>query len=183
MGTGLILIDIQQDYFPGGRMELTGSIEAGRKAQQALAFAREHAVPVIHIQHISNRPGASFFLAGTEGAEISPFVQPQGSEAVFIKHYPSSFRDTGLFDFLRQQQLDKLVIAGMMTHMCVEATTRAAVDLGFACTVLHDACATRDLQFNGTSVPAALVQAAFLAGLSGTYANLASVDEWMKSVF
>lgn len=182
MRTGLILIDIQQDYFPGGRMELVGSNEAGQTAKLALTSARQRAVPVIHIQHISARPGASFFLPGTEGAKISPLVLPQAGETVFTKHYPNSFRETGLFDFLRQQQIDSLVIAGMMTHMCIEATTRAAFDLGFGCTILHDACATKDLQFNGTSILAAQVHTAFLAGLAGTYANVIRVEEWIASL-
>ena len=177
MGTGLLLIDIQNDYFPGGKMELVGSSEAGEKAKLALAWAREKTIPVLHIQHISLHPGATFFLPDTVGAEICDCVKPAASESRIEKHFPNSFRETGLLDCLKEKGINRLLIAGMMTHMCVEATTRAAADFGFECLVLHDACATKALEYNGVSVPATSVQAAFLAALSAGYAKLASVEE------
>jgi nicotinamidase-related amidase len=172
MKPALIVIDIQNDYFPGGRMELEGSHEASAQAAKLLERFRARGLPLVHIQHVSNRPGASFFLPGSEGVNIHASVAPRAGETVLQKHFPNSFRGTRLLEHLRAEGADHLVIAGMMTHMCVDATTRAAFDLGFACSLAHDACATRALTFGEQRVPAAQVHAAFVAALGGLYAKV-----------
>lgn len=177
MSQALLIIDIQNDYFPCGAMEVVRSPEAGLKAGQLLAAFRARQQPVIHIQHISTRPGATFLLPGTPGAEIHPCVAPAGSEPVFRKHYPNSFRDTGLLAWLQEHKITSLVIAGMMTHMCIDTTVRAAFDLGFACTLAHDACATRDLVFGGQTVAAEQVQTAYVAALGALFARASAVEE------
>jgi nicotinamidase-related amidase len=180
MGRVVMIIDIQNDYFPGGKMELAGSIEASRKAQQLLMAFRTRKLPVVHIRHLAVHPGASFFLPGTEGAEIHGNVAPSGNEVVVQKHFPNSFRDTALLEYLRDVNATQLVIAGMMTHMCVDSTTRAAFDLGFECFLAHDACATRSLSFGGTTVPAAEVHASFLAALDGMFARVESTGNLLS---
>lgn len=177
MNTALLLIDIQNDYFPGGAMELVGSSEAGEQARTLLEAFRSRSLPVIHVQHISTRPGASFFVPGTAGVEIHACVAPREGETLIRKNYPNSFRDTSLLQHLRDSQITRLVVAGMMTHMCIDSTVRAAGDLGFECVLAHDACATRALSFGGTTVPAATVHAAFLAALNGLFARVQAVDE------
>lgn len=174
MQTALIIIDIQNDYFPGGKMELEGSPEAGLQAARLLDAFRAKGLPLVHVQHLSNRPGASFFLPDTEGANIHASVAPRAGETVMQKNFPNSFRATPLLEHLRGLGIDHLVITGMMTHMCVDATTRAAFDLGFSCSLAHDACATRALAFGDQRVAAAQVHAAFLAALSGLYAKVQS---------
>jgi len=173
----LLIVDIQNDYFPGGRMELEGSDAASLRAAELLAAFRERRLPVIHIQHVSLRAGATFFLPDTEGVKIHTNVAPLDHETLIHKHFPNSFRDTALLDHLRQTGIEELVIAGMMTHMCVDATTRAAADLGFRCSLAHDACATRALTFGATKVPAEHVQCSFLAALSGAYAAVKPASE------
>ncbi len=180
MKTALLLIDIQNDYFPGGANPLVGAPEAASNAGALLASCRAEGLPVFHIQHISTRPGASFCLPDTEGANIHASVQPLPGEPVFQKHFPNSFRETPLLDHLHQAGITRLLIAGMMTHMCVESTTRAAADLGFSCVVLHDACATKDLTFLDTTVPAALVHAAALAALNGVFGEVKGVGDVVK---
>ncbi|UFS72379.1 cysteine hydrolase [Geomonas sp. RF6] len=180
MKTALLLIDIQNDYFPGGRMELSGAEEAGARAGEALAHFRSQRLPVVHIQHISNRPGATFFLPDTDGAGIHSCVAPLPGEAVLQKHFPNSFRETALLEHLRQLGVERLAIAGMMTSMCVDATARAAFDLGFKNVLLHDAMATRDLLFGGRVVPAADVHGAFLAALGSVYGELKAVAEFLE---
>lgn len=170
MTTALVLIDLQNDYFPGGTMELVESEAAVKQAAHLLQAFRQRSLPVFHVQHISKRAGATFFLPGTKGAEIHAAVQPKAGESVTTKHFPNSFRETALLDALRGAGASKLVIAGMMTHMCVDATVRAAADLGFQCGLAQDGCATRELQFGGQKVAAAQVQIAYLAGLNGLYA-------------
>lgn len=173
MATALLIIDIQNDYFPGGAMELVGASEAGQQAGLLLAEFRRRAMPVVHVQHLATRPGATFFLPGTPGAEIHESVRPADGETVLRKHFPNAFRETALLEHLRGAGIDRLVIAGMMTHMCVDTTTRAAADFGFACLLAHDACATRALAFGGAEVSAADVQRAYLAALDGTFAKVA----------
>lgn len=176
MTKALLLIDIQNDYFPGGSMELEGSEAAGVQAGKLLAYFRENNQPVIHIQHLANRPGATFFIPGTKGAEFHPSVKPLATETIFEKHYPNSFRETPLLNYLRHNNIDELVVAGMMTHMCIDTTVRAAFDLGFKCYLAHDACATRSLSFQGASVPAGQVQQAYLAALNGLFAQVESTE-------
>ncbi|HXZ49549.1 MAG TPA: cysteine hydrolase family protein [Usitatibacter sp.] len=177
MKTALLIVDIQNDYFPGGAMQLVGSPEAGEKAARLLAAFRERGAPVIHMQHVSRRPGAAFFVEGTEGVKIHECVAPLASETVFRKHFPNSFRETPLADHLRAQGAGRLVVAGMMTHMCIDTTARAAADLGFEVQLAHDACATRDLAFGGVTVAAREVQAAFVASLNGLFAKALTVAE------
>lgn len=172
MTTALLLIDIQNDYFPGGAMEVAGSVQAASHAKELLSAFRQKALPIIHIQHIAARAGATFFLPNTAGVEIHESVLPQADEPVFRKHYPNSFRETPLRAHLQSNRIDHLVIAGMMTHMCIDTTTRAAADLGFACDLAQDACATRPLSFNDVLVPAESVQAAYLAALNGLFAKV-----------
>ena len=179
MNTALLIIDIQNDYFPGGKMELVGAEAAADKARKVLQWFRQQEMPIIHIQHISTRPGAGFFLPDSVGAEIHSTVQPLEKELVLRKNFPNSFRDTGLLDWLRHREIEQLVITGMMTSMCVDATARAAFDFGFSNILLHDAMATRDLAFGRQTIPAAQVHGAFLSALGSVYGKLQSVDDFI----
>jgi nicotinamidase-related amidase len=182
MSLGLILIDIQNDYFPYGKMELEGSEQAGQVAGRLLGFFREHKLPVFHIQHIALRPGATFFLPDSAGAEIHQCVKPLEAETVIQKHFPNSFRETALLQHLQQKIIRQLVVTGMMTHMCVDATTRAATDYGYECLIAHDGCATRSLEFGDRVVSALDVHTSFLAALNGTYGKVMSADEIMAGL-
>ena len=181
MNTALLLIDIQNDYFPNGRMPLERSTEASLKAQEAMQAFRAKQKPVIHVQHISTRPDAIHLLPCTKGIEFHPNALPNKNESIIKKHYPNSFKDTNLLNLLHKHQVHHLVLCGMMTHLCIDATTRAAYDLGFSCTILHDACATKNLEFNNNLVQAQHVQHAFLAALQPTYAKVLSTREWMMA--
>ncbi len=182
MSTALIIIDIQNDYFPGGRMELEGSEAAASCSTLLLKAFRQAGWPVFHVQHVSTQAGAGFFLPDTPGVGIHSSVTPLAGEPVIVKHFPNSFRQTDLQEQLTVAKVDSLLLCGMMTSMCIDATVRAAFDLGFSCTVAHDACATRDLAFNGTSVPARHVQSAFLAALGSVYAQIKATDDILDTV-
>jgi nicotinamidase-related amidase len=106
---------------------------------------------------------------------------PLEGETVISKNFPNSFRDTPLLEYLRERQITRLVIAGMMTQMCIDTTVRAAADLGFECLLAHDACATRALSFGGVTVPAESVQAAFLAALNGLFARVLPVADLLAA--
>lgn len=182
MNTALVLIEYQNDHFPNGRMPLEKSTEACLKAQEALQLYRAKQFPIIHVQHISTRPNAMHFLPCTKGIEFHPNVQPLKNETIIKKHYPNSFKDTGLLNHLIKNQINHLVIAGMMTHLSVDASVRAAYDLGFSCTVLHDACATKNLEFNNMIIPSQSVHNAFIAALHPLYANIMSVKEFLQTM-
>src|SRR5687767_15018108 len=175
--TALVVIDIQNDYFPGGAMELEGADAAGKNAADAVKRFREQKLPIFHVRHLSVRPGATFFLPGTKGAEIHASVQPAAGETVIEKNFPNSFRNTALEKHLKDSGVKNLVVAGMMTHMCVDASVRHAADLGYKVTLLGDACATRAQSYGGETVPAKQVHAAFLAALNGFYAKVVNTHE------
>ena len=177
MSDALVIIDIQNDYFPGGAMELAGAQEAAGAAAGLLSRFRQAGLPVVHVRHESTRPGSTFFLPGTGGAQIHPLLAPQPGEAVVLKHFPNCFRETNLLEILRGFSATRLTFCGMMTHMCVDTGVRAAFDLGFACRLASDACATRDLAFGGRSVAAADVQTAYLAALGAVFAQVAPASE------
>jgi nicotinamidase-related amidase len=177
MKRALIIVDIQNDYFPGGRMQLIDMDEAARNARHALGLFRARSLPVFHIQHISNRKGAAFFLPETDGIEIHEHVAPESGEYVIQKHFPNSFRDTSLKEKLKNSNVEEVIICGAMTHMCIDTTVRAAFDLGFHCIVLSDACATKDMEYNGVAVQASQVNTAFMAALSGVFAKVIKASE------
>lgn len=180
MNSALLLVEFQNDYFQNGRMPLEKSIDACQKAQEVLTAFRGKQQPVIHIQHISTRPDAMYFLPCTKGVEFHSDVQPTKNETIIKKHYPNSFKDTALLNHLIKNQINHLVIGGMMTHLAIEATVRAAYDLGFSCTVLHDTCATKNLEFDNTTIPAQTVHSAFLAALQPLYAEVMSTKEFLQ---
>lgn len=181
--TTLLIIDVQNDYFPGGKMTLEGVEEAGKNAQQILEYFRKNNLPIIHIRHTSANEGATFFLPGTLGAEIHPLVSPLIDEKVIEKHFPNSFRDTDLLKYLQSENIKNLVITGMMTDVCVESTTRAAFDFGLNNIIIGDATATKDRELNGQIVSGSEVQRSFLAGISalgGLYANIINTQDFLK---
>jgi nicotinamidase-related amidase len=176
MKTALILIDIQNDYFLGGKGELESPLEAATQARKLLDFFRQQKWPTIYIQHVATRPGATTFLPDTDGVKIHESIAPLAGETVIVKHFPNSFRETDLLEHLKGLNTERLVICGMMTHMCVDATVRAAADFGYSVIVAADACATRALTYSETKIPARQVHAAFLAALK-SYGQVLTMDE------
>jgi nicotinamidase-related amidase len=178
----LLIVDLQDDYFDGGKMPLPGIAPAAANAARLLEHCRSNGLPRFHVQHLSVRPGAPFFVPGTPGVEINAAVAPEPGEPLVQKNFPNAFRATGLEKALRDAGVDELVVCGAMSNLCIDATTRAAADMGFGVTVAHDACAGRSLAFEGTEVAAPQVHAAFMAALSGSYAKLqptqAIMEQW-----
>jgi len=165
MKTALLIIDIQKDYFEGGKYPLMNPLTAAKKAYELLQCFREHGGQHVHIQHISLEPDAAFFIKGDSGSDIHDAVAHFEGEPIIYKHEPNSFLNTELLDLLTDWEVERVVICGMMTHMCVDATARAASDFGFQIIVAEDACATRDLKYGEATIPAEHVHKAFLAAL------------------
>jgi len=175
--TALILIDIQNDYFPGGRMPLPDMQTAAANAARLLHAARKRGQPIFHIRHIAASAQAPFMRPGTDGSRIHTSVQPEQDEPVLQKARPNSFIGTGLETALHDAGIKHLTLCGAMSQMCVDATARAAVDLGFRVTVIADACAAAQVAHAGTTVPAHMVHAAIMAPLAASYARIAMTND------
>jgi nicotinamidase-related amidase len=177
----LLMIDIQNDYFKEGRMALPDMETAAGAAARLLARFREKGAPVIHVFHESIRPDATFFIKDTPGVGVHPSVVPLSGEIQIKKHFPNAFRQTALLDRLQSLDTRRLVICGAMTNMCIDASTRAAFDFGFDCTVISNACAARPAELDGIQVTAPQVHAAFLANLGAVYAKVNKVEQYLES--
>jgi nicotinamidase-related amidase len=164
----LLVIDIQDFYFPGGRSALVAPEKAAANAALLLDKFRKDKLPVIHVRHNSE-----------PGGKINDFVKPLPGEKIVSKDAVNCFLGTDLLDFLKTNKIDTLVICGMQTHMCVEAATRAASDFGFKCILIHDACATKDLKFGDKTIKAEDVQYSTLSTLKN-YAQIKSTEEYVK---
>jgi nicotinamidase-related amidase len=164
----LVLIDCQHTYTQGV-MELDGVAAALEQAATLLERARSAGIPIIHIQH-SDGPGSLYDVEGESGAIVAQ-VAPREGEPVVVKQYPNSFVQTDLDDRLKALGASNLVLAGFMTHMCVNSTARGAFNLGYAPTVVAAATATRSLpDVYGKPLPANLIQDASLAAMSDLFA-------------
>lgn len=167
-GSALLLIDLQETY-RDGVMRLENVEPAIREAAELLGRARAAGIPVIHVRHDAG-PGSPYDVSAAIG-QISPEVAPEGDEAVVTKSYPSAFVGTDLEERLRAAGVQDVIVAGFMTHMCVNSTARSAFSLGFRPTVVAAATATRALPGpDGSVVPAAGLQAASLAALADLFA-------------
>ena len=166
--TALILIDIQNFYYPGGASELYQAKEAGLKAQKILYYFRETNQLVIHIRH-NFEPGG----------EIHQDVTPIEGEKIISKDEVNAFKGTDLLDYLKKYKITNVVLVGMQTHMCLEAATRATHDYDFNCTVIEDACTTKDLKFGDKIINAKDVHYSTLASLK-SYAKISTMLEYLS---
>ncbi|PAV13146.1 isochorismatase [Methanosarcina spelaei] len=180
MKEALLLIDIQNDYFPGGKMELVSMEEAAKKAGKLLKEFRTAGKPVFFIKHMSTISDATFFVPGTQGTDIHSSVSPLPDETVIEKHFPNSFLQTELLSVLKESEVTDLIICGAMSHMCIDTTVRAAKELGFKCILIADACATRNLKFGEEILPAQTVHASFMAALDGMFATIMTAEEYLN---
>lgn len=178
---GVIVIDLQNEYLPTGKLPLSGIEAASANAAKVIADARSKGFPVVHVRHESASSEAPVFVPGTSGVEIQPTVAPAGDEPVIVKNHINAFRDTDLQQQLKARGVEEVVVVGAMSHMCVDAGVRAAADMGYAVTVLHDACATLDLEFGGVTVPAAQVHATMMAAFAFGYATVKSTGEYLAA--
>jgi nicotinamidase-related amidase len=177
----LIVIDLQNDYFAGGRWTLSGIDAAAANAARVITYARNSGHTVIHIRHEFKTADPPFFAPGSAGTQINDLVKPIDGEAVVLKHEANSFLGTNLKQLLDAEGSNNLVFVGAMTQNCVDSTVRAAADMGYQATVIHDAIATLDLEFNGIKIPATQVHATFMAALGFAFATVQSADEYMQA--
>lgn len=174
----ILVVDIQNEYFPTGNFPLQGIEAASANAARVMAAARAKGDVVVNIRH--ETPGGPIFVPGSEGAKINVAARPEGDEPIITKNFPNSFRDTGLKELLNKQGIEEVVVVGAMSHMCIDATARAANDLGFRTITVHDACATRDVEFNGAVVPASEVHSTIMGALAFAYGEVIGTDDFLS---
>lgn len=168
--TALVLVDIQDFYFPGGKGALVNPEHASANAALLLKKFRETGQTIVHVRHYAK-----------QGADIHADVAPLDDEKVITKYHANSFLETDLLDFLQKNGISQLVICGMMTHMCVEAIARASADLGFKCIVIEDACATKDLKYKDIIIPAEQVHYATLCTIADAYGSVMDTKQFLES--
>ncbi len=168
----LILVDIQNDYFTGGLWPVQDMDRVAQAAASTLSQARHAVDHIIHIRHEALSSDAPFFRPDTTGAEIHPSVAPRPDEPVIVKHRPNSFHATSLHERLQAEEITHVTIVGAMSQMCIDATARAAKDLGYEITVTSDACGAKWTSFGTVTLTAPQVQAAFMSGLRQAYATV-----------
>lgn len=176
--TALIVIDMQRDYFPGGKAPLPDMDRAVERAAVLVRMFRAGSLPVIHVRHIEKDPSIDFLREGTEGAEIDERVAPQGQDLLITKHHPNAFRDTTLEKVLHVLGAKELVFCGAMSNLCIDASVRAACDLGYRCVVVEDACAASNLTFHNF-IPAVQVHGAFMAALASAYGEVVDLNTFL----
>ena len=164
--TALVIIDIQEFYYPGGAMPLVEPEAASANAALLLAKSRADGHRIVHVGHNAD-----------QGKDFHADVAPREGEAVVFKDEVNAFKNTDLGTLLAEWDVKRIVICGMQTHMCLEAATRAASDLGYEVIVVGDACATRDLKYGDTLVPASEVHASTLATLDRVYGRVLDTEE------
>lgn len=177
--TALILIDIQNDYFSPDKLLIPDGKIALKNACRLRDWAAKRSVKIVHIQQVNFNPNSSMFAAKTDGVEIHADIAPRENETVIQKTMPSSFDKTELHEFLRSHGIKQLILAGMMTHMCVETTARCAVPLGYNVIVASDACASRDLpSYDGkTIVSHKAVHENALTAIADRFADIIETDK------
>ena len=176
----ILVVDIQNEYFPSGKMRLVGINEATANAVKVIEKAREKGDTIVHIRHEMPKQDAPIFTPGTNGVKFHKDVLPLEKEIVIVKNFANSFRDTGLKEILDSKGVEEVIVIGAMSHMCIDATVRAANDFGYQTTTIHDACATRDLEFNGSTVSSEQVHTAIMAALAFMYGEVIDTDTWLS---
>lgn len=175
MADALVVIDIQNEYFPGGANPLPDAAGAAARAAEAIGAARAAGMPVFHVRHEELESEEWGFVPGTPSAETHSSVAPEPGEAVIVKHHANALLETDLGERLQAVGASRVAFCGMMTSMCVDATVRAAADDGLDALLIEDACAAPDLERHGRTVPAAEVHVAFCAALGDGIATLTDV--------
>lgn len=178
--TVILIIDLQNDYFPDGKFPLFNIQSVSENSQEILLAARKHNIPVIHVWHEFLTKDAPFFIKGTEGVKINGKLKPEEGEAVINKNYPNAFRDTELKSLLDRHHYKHIIVVGAMSQMCVDATVRAGLDFGYQITVIQDAVASKEIEFNAINIPAETVQATMMWILSFAGASLMTTQEFLS---
>jgi len=178
MKKALIVIDLQNDYFEDGNMELQNVNEVLTQTNKLIQFARKKQYKIYFVQHFATKEGAKFFIPNTNGVKLHNDLDIQ-NDMIIEKNYPNSFRDTKLQNELEKENINNLIICGAMTHMCIDTTVRAGFDLGYNCELVNDACTTRDLFFEDNIIKAKDVQSSFMSALGAVFCEVKNTNSFI----
>ncbi|KAG1049355.1 hypothetical protein G6F43_008312 [Rhizopus delemar] len=184
MKEALIIVDVQNDYFPGGRLPTDSPVETAQAIARLMEKFRRENKEVVHVVHHSTEELLSrlrFLEAGTSGAEIHESVKPLADEKIMIKHDMSSFIGTDLKEYLESKGIDTIVVVGMMIHNCVNSTVYSGSHRGFKCIVVDEAVNTFDQPYDGRIIKAKQIKEAFLAGIEFAYAKVKKVEDILNN--
>lgn len=179
MKRALAIIDVQNDYFSGFH-EITYPSGSYENIQRAMDIAHTAGIPIAVVQHTFQDPSAALFRKGTAGWELADGVRRRPYDILIEKNLPGSFTGTNLEEWLRQHGIDTVVIAGYMTQMCCDTTSRQAVHLGFSAEFLSDATGTHAFSNDAGTVTAEELHRAALVTQAARFAKVMTVDEWAK---
>lgn len=176
MKKALIVIDLQNDYFCGGNMELQEINKALIQTNKLIEYARKEKYKIYFVQHFATKDDATFFVKNTKGVELNKDLDIQ-DDVIIEKNYPNSFRNTILKNELDKENISELIICGAMTHMCIDSSVRAAFDLGYKILVASDACTTKKLQFQDKIIKAQDVHFAFMSALESVFCEVKETEQ------
>ncbi|KAG1465225.1 hypothetical protein G6F56_004931 [Rhizopus delemar] len=182
----LIVVDVQNEYFPGGKLPLSSPVETTEACAQLIKKFRQEEKEVVFIQHVTKgklEGIVPFFLPETHGIEIHDSIKPLPTEKLIVKHESSSFVNTDLKEYLVSKGIKKLIVVGMMVHNCVNATVYSGVDEGFDCIVVEEAVDTFDQPLNGKIIKAEQIKESFLAGIQFAYSKVYKLQDVLQNNF
>lgn len=182
MKRALLVIDVQNEYFPGGAMPITYPEDSLGRITDAMDGAAEAGVPIVLLQHESDAPDAKAFVKGSKGWQLKGEVDVRKRSAVIPKNLPGAFSGSQLEPWLRQNGVDTVVIAGYMTQMCCDTTAREAAQRGFGVEFLSDATGTLDQSNAAGQVNAADLHRAILVTQQSRFSKVLSTDAWIESL-
>jgi nicotinamidase-related amidase len=179
----LIVIDVQNEYFDG-KLPISDPPTSTSlpNITRAMDAATAAGIPVIVVQHVDDDPAGGIFVRGTSEQQLHPEIAARPRDHLVEKKLPGSFTDTNLQELLESEGVDTVAIAGYMTHMCVDTTSRQAAHLGLGVEVLSDATGTLSLENVGGRATGEELHRATLVAQGQFLADVVSTDSWLERV-
>jgi nicotinamidase-related amidase len=181
MKRALLVIDVQNEYFTG-RLPVTYPPGSLSNILLAIDCAHEHNIPVVVVQHTTPQKDAPVFRKGTEAWELHPEIAARHYDHLVEKNLPGSFTGTDLESWMRQNQIDTVVITGYMTQMCCDTTARQAFHLGFQVEFISDATGTLQVANSAGRVTDEELHRAILVTQAMRFGKVLTAKQWMESI-
>lgn len=181
MKRALLVIDVQNEYFTG-KLPVTYPEGSFENIIKVMDFANENNIPVLLIQHTNPGKDSATFKKGTEEHRIHDEVLKRGYAKIIEKKLPGSFTGTELESWLKENDIDTLVISGYMTQMCCDTTARQAIHIGFNVEFLSDATGTLDISNSAGEISAEELHKAILITQAMRFSKVMSTEGWIEGI-
>lgn len=181
MKRALLVIDVQNEYFTG-KLPISYPLGSLEQITRAINAANETDIPVVLIQHCAPQPDSATFRRASKEWELHPAVAQQPHAVLFEKELPGSFTGTQLEAWLREHDIDTVVIGGYMTQMCCDTTARQALHLGFGVEFLSDATGTLAFKNSAGEVSAEELHRAILVTQQLRFSEVLSTEQWITRI-